>query len=491
MSKSKNKKRRSPADLEAQRAALAERDAKRRAEKKQRRRRRIRKVCVFIGAAAVLCAGGFGGYLFFKRSSFMLHRRTAVESLHYKVSQAELGAFFQQCVESYDAWAATSEDIVTYDPAVSLKKQNYTDGDTWYNMLMSTTLSNVQSILQMCEAAYDAGFTLPESEETAAKEEAEVIDLSRCPKGTTREDAENACRQRHIAISYQKAATEAISITDEEIEAGFEANRANYVEWEMLCSVLSYKGAETDAEDPTLRNAAKANADALQNLHTEAEFRALAETFLTEDQTPDSLHRSGTGFSYPDQVRDWVLGDEPPAVGDCLTVDLPDSQQYQVWQLLTLPARDESETVDLRVCVLTADSYGDLSSAKAEAERLMEQCTENGGTWENFGDIAAAYSEDAQTYPDGGELKGFSARRSAYGSKLNEWAFDASRKPGDMTVCVEDDFVVLGFFEADNPRCAWEYYVYSALYTSKTNDIQLTASAHSVTVNNKATDLPL
>lgn len=491
MSKSKNKKRRSPVDAEAQRAALAERDAKRRAEKKQRRKRRIKRVCIGIGAAALICAGGFGVYTFFKRSSFMLHRRTAVESLHYKVSQAELGAFFQQCVESYDAWAATSDSIETYDPNVSLKKQNYSDGDTWYNMLMSTTLNNVQSILQMCEAAYDAGFTLPESEEAAAMEEAAVIDLSRCPNGTTLEDAENACRLRHIAISYQQAATDAISITDDEIAAAFEANRANYVEWEMLCSVLSYKGAETDAEDPTLRNEAKANAEALQNLHTEEEFRALAETFLTEDQTPDSLLSSGTGYSYPDQVRNWVLGDEPPKVGDCLMLELPDSQQYQVWQLRTLPARDESDTVDLRVCVLTAESYVDLDSAKAEAERLMEQCTADGGTWENFGDIAAAYSEDAQTYPDGGALKGFSARRSAYGDKLTAWAFDASRKPGDMTVCVEDDFVVLGFFEEDNPRKAWEYYVYKALYSSKTNEIQTTAAAHSVAVNDKATDLPL
>ena len=327
----------------------------------------------------------------------------------------------------------------------------------------------------MCEAAYDAGYTLPEDEQQAAREAAAALNLDRCPRGVTRADAEEAFLLKQTAKAYQKHYEDSITVSEQDISDYFTQNTHLFYQWDMQRMILHY-GEGSAAKDEAL-----ANANRLCECRTPDAFRTAAESMLEEGDTPDSISVSGTGSIYPDSVWQWVLDEKnPPAIGDTFMVSNDDAENYAVWQLTKKPFLDESDTVDLRVLLLSAESYGSVEEAHSEAERLWEEFRKNGGTPEVFSGLAAEYSEDTKTYPDGGMLHGYTASYTAYGSKVAQWAFDAARKPGDTVLLDEENFVLLAYFEQDNPFNVWQYFADQSIRKEKKYVLTSAAAAKEV-----------
>ena len=125
MTKKKKTKRLPPQkmDYEAIRARDKERKLKKREQPRGKRKKILKITGITAAAAAVLCAAGFGGYQYLKRSGWILRHKIAMKSEHFEVTDAMLACYFQQCVESYLAYAEQDTNAVKLDTEKSLKKQ--------------------------------------------------------------------------------------------------------------------------------------------------------------------------------------------------------------------------------------------------------------------------------------------------------------------------------------------------------------------------------
>ena len=102
-----------------------------------------------------------------------------------------------------------------------------------------------------------------------------------------------------------------------------------------------------------------------------------------------------------------------------------------------------------------------------------------------FSERAFEYSEDAQTYPDGGLVTGYSASRTTYGDEVAAWAFDRERKHGDMTIVSRPGAALLLFFENVNEGSGWQNQVQNDLYQNKLKAFTDACAAFEIRVQEK------
>ena len=110
-----------------------------------------------------------------------------------------------------------------------------------------------------------------------------------------------------------------------------------------------------------------------------------------------------------------------------------DAKTFKVTMLLSLPARSEATTVDVRHILLTADRYGSDDKAKAKAEELLDEWKNGDATEESFAELAGAWSEDGGSSLNGG-LYTYVTEGSMV-EAFNDWCFDSSRKAGGHGHC--------------------------------------------------------
>ncbi len=476
-------------------AQIAEQQARkaeeRRQQKKVKRKRVLKAASIATAAVVVVGAVGFTVYQLLDNSGYFLHKRIAVETEHIKLTNAMLTYYYQDCVDSFMEYNTSAETQLGYQPDRSHKDQTYGDM-TWYEFFLESTMKLVTPILQMCESAYAAGYTLSEEELEQIHQEAAAEDLSQYPDGMCTEDIEEAMKLRALASSYRQHYVDGIEITDEDIQKQYDDNTTDYLSWEMNC--FSFAWVDSTPKDTELtKDEAEVFANDLAKCEDPASFREYVGEFLRtmrkkseEDVTRilNSMVLKNYGSSYIDEVEQWVMQSEAE-VGDTLVVDSSDLKYFQVYQLLSEPTRNDSDTVNLRTIVLSYDSYDGKEYAVQMMESLQRQFEQGGGTVEVFGDLAYQYSEDSSTYQSKGELAGYPESSTLYGEEVSEWAFSDERKPGDTIISELEDSVVFMYYESPNDLCSWQLEVYNDLYEGYMNELETDNASHQVTEHEK------
>ena len=185
--------------------------------------------------------------------------------------------------------------------------------------------------------------------------------------------------------------------------------------------------------------------------------------------------------TYPDEVQQWVLNGAQR--NTCTLLLHEENCSAQVYMLREPPAPDESKTVDIRVLYLTAADYDGIDNAISFANELkgeVEAAEDKSG---QFASLAFEYSEDAETYPNGGLVSGYSAARTTYGDEVSAWAFDRERQPGDMMLSERTTGVILVFFEGVNSQSGWQNQVREDLYNQAITSFTDRCQACEVKVN--------
>lgn len=491
-SKSKKNGARTGNDLETLRARDAAKKAKALAEKKQRQRRRISRAAIGLSGAALI-ALVFGGSAYLIRNSGMLLRRKIVaETEHYQVTAAMFACYFRQCADSYLAAAEANSELSVYDPEISLKEQEYSNGETWYDLFVDNAMSSVQSNLQLCEAAFAAGYSLDEQQLERCKDIAEQDDLSRYQKGVRLEDLEAATELTLLAQEYQNEVRSQFNVTEDEINSYYQEHRFEYLTASLLGysfpfspeSVLSGDSAEIDAATEAANGLAACKT---QQEYTEYVYRYLTDTMgmsrSDAEQTAADLTITTFVRDLPQDVQTWLQ--EGAKRGETKVISRADQLFVSVYMLREEPAPDESKAVDFRVIYLRADEQNDIGQTVSLAEKLRDQVTENGGTSQAFADCAYQHSEDSSTYANGGLVTGYSSVRTTYGDETAAWIFDRERQQGDMTLIQRSGAVLLLYFEGANPDTGWENQIRNDLYSSKVSDFRALCAQNTVTVNEK------
>lgn len=426
-----------------------------------------------IGGIVLLAALG-GGYYYFNHSTAAMRRKVIAETDHYQVTAAMFACYFRQCADSYLSYAESNSEMSVYDKNISLKEQEYSNGQTWYDLFVDNTMGSVQKNLQLCEAAYQAGFSLDDEQLERCNHIVENDDMSRYQSGIRKDDLLEATKITVLAEQYNKKVNNEISVSDAEIQAYYNENQADY----LTASVLGYsfpwspEGMLTG--DMTAHDEALAASAELQKCKTQKEFTEYVYRYLTDKQdvAREEAEQMAAGLvitrfmrDFPDEVRTWI--EDGAKRGDTHEFLREDQCYTTVYMLREEPKPDDSRTVDFRVIFLSAADYDGAENAAAFAQELRDSIEEAGGTSEAFAEQAYEYSEDAATYPNGGLVSGYPASRTTYGDEITAWAFDRERQHGDMTIVERSGAVLLAYFENVNEETSWQNQIRDDLYEQK------------------------
>ena len=110
--------------LESAKKALARRAAR-------QRELTIRRSVYIVLAAVLVLLTGFWFVRNFTKAA--LHHKIIAESDHYEVTAAMFACYFRQNADSYLHSAAGSQELSAYNPERSMKEQEHSSGETWYD----------------------------------------------------------------------------------------------------------------------------------------------------------------------------------------------------------------------------------------------------------------------------------------------------------------------------------------------------------------------
>ena len=469
--------------------AQKQRPAKNDAEKSKKRR-----LIWIAGGVAGVAVLAFG--LRALTGAGSLRKKVVAETEHYQVTAAMLACYFKQCEESYLAYAASDSSIAVFDENKSLREQKYNDEQTWFDMIMDNTMKTVKTNLQICEAAYQAGFTMSDEDEETCRQIGEQMEEGRYQKGVTGDDAAKAARMNILAESYQKSVRESINITDDQIQSYFDTHQDDYLNVSTLGYTFTWDPEGIVSGDYAEHDAALAAAETLSKCKTQQEYSEYVFKYLTDrkgverseaEQIAGDLTITKTIGNYPDDVQEWIRGGAKR--NECALFTHEESCSASVYLLREEPAPDESKTVNIRVLYLTAADYDGIENAVSFANDLKDEVDAAENKSEKFASLAYEYSEDAATYPNGGLVNGYSASQTVYGDEISAWAFDRERQNGDMLISERTTSVMLAFFESANAQTGWQNEVREDLYNQALADFTETCESYEVTVHEKGFNL--
>lgn len=477
--KQNHQKKKSPQAPNTAANKAAQRAAAREERKRQKRSKIIRVSVIAAVTAAAVGALSYAGYRLVQESGVLMQTRVAAETDHYKVTNAMYCYFYDQCYNSYLSYFEDPADI-EFDTSKKLRDQEASEGTTWHDFFVENTNVVVETMLQYCETAYRADFTLTDEQIAECAEKAAKLDRSKMPAGVREEDMQKAMELELLAGTYYNQFVDAISITDEDVNSYYEKNKAKYLTWDMLCYTIAYDDSSANSSNTVLtKDEAASYAQELSGVSGQDGFKKYVRDFLinvkqkTEqdaDNMVNAMKLSTNGSSYSAAVSDWVL-EESPAIGDTFIYQEEGQTSYQVYMLISEPVRNESDAVDFRTLVLFNANHDGEDGAMKQAERLMDELEENGADETAFSKLAMSNSEDSKTFQTGGLVTAYAADRTTYGTKIVEWLFDESRKPGDRTIIsdpgLSSGVVMLAYYVQDNPKTVWENQVYDDIYAAE------------------------
>ncbi len=454
-------------------------EMRRQQQQQQQRRRRNRIIGISIGAVVAVAAIGFGTKYAIDQQRLQsgddLRATIMLESENYQVTGTMMSVYTNSLYQSYVSQYGQYLSYLGLDTTKSLKDQEYTADQTWFQYLTSSAETNAKKYLVLAEAAKEAGVSLTDGEIDNIEKGLEGTDPSYYGVGVNEEDVKEALLLQGLAVKYENMMKNGMTYTDDEAEKYYEENKNDFLSCDTLTYTFSYSDDDSD-KDAMSRKEAQVAANGLAACTDEESFTKWLEDYLkensdeelSEDDLKSKLDACKSTLSYTegDETSEWAFGDDA-AVGQTHVAEDTDAKTFKVTMLLSLPARSEATTVDVRHILLTADRYGSDDKAKAKAEELLDEWKNGDATEESFAELAGAWSEDGGSSLNGG-LYTYVTEGSMV-EAFNDWCFDSSRKAGDTGIVKTDyGYHIMYYVGRTTPQ--WEATAFTALQSSDYSD---------------------
>ena len=491
--------------------------AKKKAKKNPKAAKAKRVAAKVIGvvlAVAIVLGAAYAVLNFFGVPQKVLTAATIGDE---KVSVAKYNFYYmdlymsvQQTSSQYDSQYGDGYGAMYtgYDSSLTPMEQEYPEelegyeGEetpTWADYFRINTLNSLQSYIAYADMAREAGLTLTEDEQAEIDEQIESLrstaesndySLNRWltrlyGKGVNEDLLREVLEERYLASNYAQQKSEELSdaVTDEEINAEYMENVADYAELSVSLFTVS---ADTSSisEDATEEEQEAARTEAMAAAKSEAERYAAqvtdAATLLEQAQaynstatesgvTQTDVTASTLESSYGTNVRDWVLSGDR-AVGDVGVVESDNG--YTVIYMAELPHQDTTKPVDVRHILIQFETETDdegntveltdeqKATYYAQAEEIYQQFQEN-PTEDNFAALANENSDDPGSNENGGLYEDVQPGEMV--EAFDNWIFDPARKPGDSGIVeTEIGYHIMYYVGNDNEE-VWKSTVRTAL----------------------------
>ena len=288
------------------------------------------------------------------------------------------------------------------------------------------------------------------------------------------------------------------SISEDEVKAYYEENKATYDYATVRLFSVSYAEATENADknDPVYtKEEAKSRADDfLSKITDEASFATLAKEYAIPSQAENFKEDSATLAknltkasveSSSKSVAEWIFGADR-VVGDKAVIEDDTAKAYFIAYMVSVAAPDRGTAgADVRHILVKADSTKqdskgnevalsddeiaqNFADAKAEAEEILKEWKDGAATEESFIQLASEKTDDTGSKETGGLYEDITST-SNYVPEFLDWAL-AEHKVGDTDIIKTDyGYHIMYFVGADETE-KWESDVRTAIASEKFDD---------------------
>ncbi len=441
---------------------------------------------------------------------------TVAEYNYYYMSLYNQAVSYSQYYDQQQSGMGTEYFDITVDPA----EQEYPGEDanenveTWadYFKYHAAEQGFVMKELYKkatSDEAKNAGFALTDEQTeemntaideafTTLEERAKENDFSltnyiakTCGEGLTADSYRALLERDYTAQYYIEWYQEHLSteITDEDVNAHYEANKADYDIATVRFFTISYAEAEEGSTDPVYtKEEAKARADQfIAKAIDEASFvsatkefapPSLADAYAEDSATLGPNLTKANLSQLSEELTDWTF-DSQRKSGDIAAFDVADYESYYIMMVIKPAAKDvASAGADVRHLLVqaetsTTDASGvesDLSdaeveanfaAAKTEAEKLLAEWKAGDATEDSFAALATEHTDDPGSKETGGLYEDITSS-SSYVAEFRDWAL-APHKAGDTGIVKTSYGYHIMYFVGADEMQKWESDVRSAI----------------------------
>lgn len=363
---------------------------------------------------------------------YFRRRAVSMKTENFTVTDQMMTYYMYNMAQNYQQ---KYSDTVNIDLEKSLKKQQYTTDKTWYDYFAEQCKTDLRQVLLFCEKATEQGMTITDDERKDIDEYIQTANISLYQKafGMNKDDLRQMVELQYLYTKMYKKNMDSITVTTGEMDTYYADHQKEFQKIAYRAFAIPYgssawyKTAE-DAEK-IAKDVAKADTEEVfkNNIaYVLGSLGAGADDVTNELQ--DGLY-TDVAYKEGSKFLTWAF-DAQRKVYDTF-IDSIDGA-YIVYQLQTLPLRDNGEQRNVRHILLSAATYYTESGMREKADEILKTFKQNGGTEEAFKKLADEHNEDSSTASTGGLYENVGKGETL--DTFDAWTFDASRKAGDTGV---------------------------------------------------------
>lgn len=380
-----------------------------------------------------------------------------------KVTRLEFDMQYNITKNSYLEQMGSYLSMFGMTDASAIENMAYSDNMTFGDYFAQMTAEGIREQKGLFAKAKEAGFThdttaqmdeMKAALETAAKEQGVTLDVyvnNLYGSLATWNRVKPYLERTFYVSAYYNKVMEDNMPAEEEIQAEYEANTANYDTVDYHMTIIEAE-LPTTAPDGTVEKDEEGNEIPYEPTEEEiaAAMEAAYEKALEAEKTvaTDGTEYTGMRLSgLTSYIKDF-MADESRKAGDTTVVEIASSNRY--WAVsFDNRYRDENPTYDFRM----------ISSYSIDAQTILDEWKNGDATEDSFMDLAAKYDE-AGTASIGGYYSGM--RATSVNEEIGEW-LKAGRAEGDtLAVTTESGAAYVVYYLAEGEP-AWKLDATSAL----------------------------
>jgi len=456
-------------------------------------------VAIFIATVAIMAAN--------RKNGNILRKQTVLSTDNFSISGTTFNYFLNYEYQNFVNEYAQNLESYGLDVSVPLREQETSDGQNWFDYMVSRTQSNLEEILRLCEKAKAEGYKLEDADNKQKKDyidtlkkEAEENDMPvdeyialLYGEGVKVEDIESGLELSMLATKYYDENFEKKTYTDDEINTYYDKNKNNFLMTDFVYyhfTTTKANGLNQDEAEASVKEQ-KAKAEKLAKAKDLDDFKKILTQIIKDEGGSDTdasdvladIEAIGCTYDEEFSVSKWAYSKDAKLYG---TQIYEKDNRIGVYMLTKLPYRDESETASVRhILVSITDSVKD-ADAKKKAEEILAEYNKGDKTSEAFGKLATKYTEDTGSAEAGGLYENFPKGQMV--KEFEDWSFDAARKNGDTGIVKTSYGYHIMYFESKG-HPVWKNNVIAAMkdaeYTALFEELE---KNHKITFNTNVLD---
>lgn len=434
---------------------------KRRLAKEEETKRKRKSTWLKIGAVVFVLVFAF---LAVYESSFITRILPAAEVNDTKYTVAEYNwlyttsyyEIYNNLYQQYGSYAS-----LFLDTSKSLKKQNVSEDQTWADYVKDYTDKTLVTLTALYDEAKANNYVLPDSytdsmtqelaNMTASAEQNGVtldyLIATNYGRGVNRKVYEEMYLRYSYAFAYGDSVNDGFEITSEEIDARYNEDKNAYDKVTYKYYLVTKESSEDVTDEQAMADAKERAEAALAAEDTEAYVSSEFGTAMSEAKysSYSGVNSAFADWLFEDSRQEGDKGVFEGTSGYYVVIfERKEDLHYNMVSVRHILVKPEDTTSD--------DSWNE---AYEKAEEYLNTAESLGGSAENFGYVAMAYSEDSGSQASGGLYS--KIEKGQMVQEFEDWCFDPERKEGDTGIIkTQYGWHVMYFVSTDE-----EYYTYA------------------------------